>query len=131
MFLNGLTQEERTKFMELVYYIANIDGDYAEEEKELIKNYQVELNMSVLPKMTDSIDDLVSYFAGKSEGLKKIIIFEIYGLIMSDDSISPKEKEIVDDIDRTFGIEVSTMSMIKDLVKKLKNVYDKIYTVLS
>lgn len=129
MFLNALTQEDKTKFMELIYLIANIDDIYSKEEQELVNNYQVELNMPILPEMTDNIDDILAYFAVQSEVIKKIVIFEIYGLILSDCNISPQEQNILDVIDNSFGIEVLTISTIKGLVKELQDVYDKIYDV--
>lgn len=130
MFLGALTHEAKRKFMEFVYLIANIDGNYAEDEQEIINNYQVELNMPVLPEITDSIDDLLAYFADQSQNVKKIVVFEIYGLILADDIISPMEQNILDTINNTFGIDVSILTTIKCLVKELQNVYDKIYDVL-
>lgn len=131
MFLGVLTHEAKTKFMEFVYLIANIDGNYAEDEQELINSYQVELNMPVLPEITDSIDDLLAYFAAQSQNVKKIVVFEIYGLILADDVISPTEQNILDAINNTFGIDTSILTTIKGLVKELQNVYDKIYDVLG
>ncbi len=41
MFLQVMNNEEKEKFLELVYKIANIDGEYAQEEEELINNYKL------------------------------------------------------------------------------------------
>jgi uncharacterized tellurite resistance protein B-like protein len=131
MFLGTLTQEVKTKFMEFVYSIANIDGEYAEDEQELIKNYQVELNMPVLPEITDSIYGLIEFFAAQPENVKKVIAFEIYGLILADELISPREQNILDAIEDNFGLDASMLAKIKGLAKELQDVYGKIYDMLS
>lgn len=130
MFLGLLTQEAKIKFLEFVYLIANADGDYAEEEQEVIRNYQMELNISDILEITDSMDDLLEFFSNQPEEVKKIVIFEIYGLIISDRDISLKEQNILDAIDNSFGIDSSKLNEIKDLVSELQGVYEKIYDVL-
>lgn len=131
MFLNVLNQEEKNKFMEFVYVVANIDGDYDESEKELVNNYQVELGIKQLPEITDSVEDLINYFSKCLESVKKIIVFEVYGLILSDNVISPEEKKILDSFEKQFAIDNEKLKSIKSLVTELQSVYDKIYDVLG
>ena len=55
----------------MVYKVATVDGEYADEEKGIIENYKKEMEVTEIPE-TDTIDGLVKYFSGKSETIKKI-----------------------------------------------------------
>ena len=50
MFLQVMNMEEKMKFLEFVYKIANIDGEYAEEEIEIVNSYKNELGINEIPE---------------------------------------------------------------------------------
>lgn len=129
MFTNLFNNEEKEKFLELIFKIAHCDGDYAEEEEELINNYKIELNISDI-KDTASIDELVIYFGRKSDKIKKIVLFELYGMMMADANIADEEKHILDLIKFEFKFKDEVYDSIIDAATELQNVYDKIYDVL-
>ena len=83
MFANIMDQSEKEKFLELIHKIAQCDEDYSEEEEELLNNYKIELGIQDV-KDTDTLEGLVEFFAGKTPELKKIVFFELYGMIMAD-----------------------------------------------
>lgn len=129
MFLSVLDKEGKTKFLEFAYAVANIDRDYAEEEQQLINSYQIETGILELPAMTNSIDELITYFAAQNTSVKKIVFFEIYGMLLTDNRITSEEKELFTEIESKFGIPSETLDAIKDLIKELQDLYDKIYDV--
>lgn len=129
MFLNTFNQEEKEKFLELVYKIANCDSDYAEDEKELVESYKTELGLLEIPE-TASIDDLIQYFAKKPEQTQKIVWFELYGVIMSDDMLTDEEARIIDLIKEKFSISGEIIHNIQDVALELQKVYDKVYDCL-
>ena len=90
MFVQVMEKEEREKFLELIYKIANIDGDYVAEEEELIDSYKAELELSDI-KDTDTIEEIIDYFSSKSESIRKIVLFEVYGMINADVKIDISE----------------------------------------
>lgn len=129
MFLNVFNQKEKEKFLELVYKIAICDGNYAEDEKEIVENYKVELGLSEIPE-TANIDDLIQYFAEKPEQIQKIVWFELYGMIISDDTFTAEEIRIINLIKNKFSISVEMIQNIQDVALKLQKVYDKVYDCL-
>ena len=129
MFLNVLDQDEKMKFMELVYKVANCDGEYAEEEAEIIKNYQLELGINEIPN-TASEQELIEYFATKSETIQKIVYFELYGLISADNNISDDEVLMMEKFVSKFSLTTQQLNSIKLMVEKLQKVYDEIYDVI-
>ncbi len=129
MFLNLFNQEEKENFLELVYKIANLDGNYDEDEKELINNYKIELGLSHIPD-TSSIETLIKFFSEKSEQIQKIVWFELYAVIMADDVVAQAETKIIDLVKKDFTISEESLLNIQDLTIDLKKVYERIYNYI-
>ena len=129
MFVQVMEKEEREKFLELIYKIANIDGDYAAEEEELIDSYKAELELSDI-KDTDTIEEIIDYFSLKSESIRKIVLFEVYGMINSDGKIDISEEKIFNLSQEKFGISEQQTKAIINVAEELQEVYDKVYDVL-
>ena len=129
MFIGSFPLEMREKFLELVYKLAHVDGEYAEEEAELVRSYQVELGIEYI-KETGDIEELVDFFAAQDETARKICLFELLGVVKADGVVSAEETELIDKVQSAFGLTRETVQTIGDLVEELQNVYDKIYQVL-
>ncbi len=130
MFLNVMEVEERKKFLELAFKLAQIDGDYAEEEEEIINSYKAELGITEIED-TLSIDELISYFSSKNDTVKKVVLFEVYGMIRADDKLEKSEEEVFDNIKSQFDISADVVEQIVSVADELQNVYDKLYDVLG
>lgn len=130
MFLNVMEVEERKKFLELAFKLAQIDGDYAEEEEEIINSYKAELGITEIED-TLSIDELISYFSSKNDTVKKVVLFEVYGMIRADDKTEKSEEEVFDNIKSQFNISDDVVEQIVSVADELQNVYDKLYDVLG
>lgn len=129
MFVQVMEKEEREKFLELIYKIANIDGDYVAEEEELIDSYKAELELSDI-KDTDTIEEIIDYFSSKSESIRKIVLFEVYGMINADGKIDISEEKIFNLSQEKFGISEQQTKAIINVAEELQKVYDKVYDVL-
>ena len=129
MFIGSFPLEMREKFLELVYKLAHVDGEYAEEEAELVRSYQVELGIEYI-KETGGVEELVDFFAAQDETARKICLFELLGVVKADGVVSAEETELIDKVQSAFGLKKETVQTIGDLVEELQNVYDKIYQVL-
>lgn len=129
MFLRVMNNEEKEKFLELVYTIANIDGEYAEEEQEIVNSYKNELGLSDIPETSNMIG-LIEYFSHKPAEMKKIILFETIGLINADDKIEREEEDVLHMMITAFEIDSTSVGKIKEVAEKLQAVYDEVYNVL-
>ena len=129
MFANVMNQTEKEKFLELIYKIAQCDDEYSEEEEDLLNNYKIELGLQDVND-TDTLEGLVNFFAVKSPELKKIVFFELYGMIMADSKIEEKEAALIEMIEAAFGLPKSQYVDIIAVADDLRKVYDRIYEVL-
>jgi len=129
MFLQVMNDEEKARFLELVYKVASIDGEYAQEEQEIVNSYKNELGIYDVAE-TGNIDELISYFSDKNLTLKKIVLFEIIGLINADDKVEAAEASVLVKIENAFGLDKKLVDKIDSVIKKLQNAYDEVYDVL-
>ena len=130
MFLNILNFEERNRFAELMYKVAQSDNDYADDEKELIENYKKELGITNILD-TRSIDELLDYFALKSIQTQKLVWFELYGMLMADSIITKEENIIANKVKCKFKISSDQINTIKSAADSLQIAYDKVYECLA
>ena len=131
MLIDVLNQEEREKCMQLFSQIVKVDDDNNDYEQEILNNFRIELGLAAMPEMKDSLEDLIDYFAAKSDSIKKILYFEVCSLIMADEDIRPEEQQVLVDLTRKFEIEPDIIEQINKSVTDLKAVHGNIYRVLS
>ena len=115
----------------LFHSINEIDDPFYVIVAATTDNYRIELAFAAMPEMKDSLEDLIDYFAAKSDSIKKILYFEVCSLIMADEDIRPEEQQVLVDITRKFEIEPDIIEQINKSVTDLKAVYGNIYRVLS
>ena len=130
MFLNVLNTEEKEKFLELIYKIASVDGDFSEDEEEIVNNYKIELEVFEI-KDTGTIEELLSYFGTKDESIRKLVLFEVYGMICADGKIEQTEEKIFEYSKNVLGLTQEQIKDITEVASELQRVYDKIYDILS
>lgn len=131
MFLNVLNQDEKEKCLRLFYLVVNIDGNYSEEEFNLLESYKAQLGLAEIQETEESFEELIDYFSTKSESIRKMLCFEIYGLILADEIIAKREQDLLDSINIKFKIEEEKLEEIKHLVNDLQNLYNNIYKALA
>ena len=119
MYLTFLTEQEKIYFLGLAYNIAISDGEYSNEEKNIIDNYCKEMNINFTNKMIQPTDFLISKLSLTSdERTKKIILFEIIGLAMIDNHFDNEEKNIIDKMILDFKLNESLKLKYEELVNK-------------
>lgn len=107
MFLSLLDINQKKQFISLAFNLAVSDGEFSENERVVIKNYSVEMGMELkLEDVDTDIDHVISEInnlCGVRE--KKIIVFEMIGLAMSDYHYDDKERLIVRKALEVFGLD--------------------------
>lgn len=103
MFLNHLSLTERETFLDLVYYVAHVDGDFAEEEQLMLQNYQVESGLHYYnPKTERSLDEMITVFNDKKS--QHAVFIEIVGLMLADHHIAPEEQTVLNQMKDSFKL---------------------------
>ena len=98
MFLNMLNEQEKQEYLNLVVLAAHINGVLEDEEKIMIRGYQREMGLTndAIPVCSEL--DEASVFRGFSESEvshKKIVLFELIGLLLCDNEYDEDETRFV------------------------------------
>ncbi len=106
MFLSMLNNSQKQLFLGLAYNVAAIDGDYSKIEEDMMQSYchemQVEFELDKINLEIESIRNEINAECGMRA--KKIIIFEVIGLAMSDNNYDTSERELIQSTMDVFGI---------------------------
>lgn len=123
MFLNYLSEESKEDFLKLCVYAALSNEEFAEEEKEMLKEYCKEMNISDHIPSTDGSVEVVLDNINKNAGIteKKIIVLELLGLVKADGFFDNAEQEFMQKL-------VGKLGMNEDMMKHLNSLLD-VYTV--
>lgn len=118
MFLNMLTKEEKQGYLNLAVIAANINGSLEEEEKELIRAYQREMDIplesTALASCYDE-DTVFRSFSSSEKSHKKIVLFEIIGLLTCDSSFDEDEKRFVFRLSNAIGLSTDDVDTISEM----------------
>jgi hypothetical protein len=105
MFLNELDQNEKVAFLKIAHYAARSDGDFSDDQKNIINTYCFEMQISDIDYDHNSFN-LSEILKGiTNERSQKIILLELMALILSDDIVHKEEKKVIDLMLNTFSIK--------------------------
>ncbi|WP_017191009.1 TerB family tellurite resistance protein [Vibrio harveyi] len=128
MFLNALNTQEREVFLNLIINLANVDGEFSNEEQNQLSAYLTEMNLDLKePEAYENhSSDLIASLQGSSDISKRIIFMELYALAVAD-GLNEEEKNLLDSIQEAFGFSDSFTSEVLDWYTKLLPMYKKGY----
>lgn len=132
MYLTLLNKEEKNLFLSLAYQASIVDGEFGIEEQELLRKYCEELAVdeSQMDK-SRSLEQILATLVELSDfKSKKIILFEIVGLIMIDGKNNASEEKLVSYIAKRFGLEVEYLQSCKDIVLEYIEFQGKINNIV-
>ncbi len=128
MYLNRLNPEQKELFLDLCIHAAMANGTFANDEKEMIALYCEEMQLLV-PRYEAETDKDTAI-----EELKKLstpqelrmILFEIAGLVLSDNICDEDEKLYINDFALKTGMEKACVDEAISVLTELKSVYSRI-----
>ena len=122
-----LNREEREKFFELIYKLASCDGVLREEEQELIEGCRRELDIRDNPD-TGSFENLADYFGRCDDRVKKIVLFEVCGIILADNEVGENEQKAFDYLKEALAVD--EQEEIISIANDLKLIQDRIKDIV-
>jgi hypothetical protein len=123
MFLNQLSKKEKVLFLQLAHFIARVDNDFSDKEKEIIKLYCLEMQIDDIEFDENSFDLDKVLNEIKSKRSQKIFLLEIMALIYSDEILHEKEAEVIDLILKKFEIDAKIAAIYAEWTKSILALY--------
>lgn len=126
MLLMKLEAREKFSFLQLAHYLARIDNDYGEKEREIILEYCAEMgieNDEDFDIEEFSLEGTLKDF--KTDKSKKIVILELMILIHADDKFDLKERELISKINDSFKLSSENLEFCSQWGKGVAALYSQ------
>lgn len=127
MFLNQLTDKEKEAFLKLAIDAAYTNGDFNTEEHAMIDQYCQEMNLPRQDQYSETaLDQLVPIFSSAEDSHKKIVVFELLGLLVADGEFDEAEKVFIHELALSIGVQDSEIDKQMELLKRYMDIVKEI-----
>jgi len=120
-----LKNEEKFAFLCLAYYIANIDGEFEKEEKDIIEEYCAEMGIESREYHTNKFNLEETLQKIKTPKSQKIVLLELMILIHSDDKFHRFEQNVIDKIANYYHISQNRINTYSQWGKMASALYSQ------
>jgi len=132
MYLNVLNKDEQKDFLELARYSMGLNGEYKSEEERILTNYKFECHLAEYTACRqDDIEEIINTFSKSTKKIKKIILIELFGILLADGEVCDKEASFVDTLSIKFDMEDYEVSRIQRWVQAMNDIVQEGFELIS
>lgn len=106
-----LENGEKFAFLNLAYFVGNIDGELEKSERDIIAEYCLEMGIENIVFDSEQFDFEENLDKVKSAKSRKIVLLELMMLIHSDDNLHRFEQQIIDKIAVAYNISQNQLNI--------------------
>ena len=125
MYLKDLMQGEKYAFYSIVKYLVTIDGEFAEEEMNLMDEFLQEMQLEKEQVPDISPEDAIGMLKFSAPSTRKKIYIELIAVTLCDEYLHIDEKEYLDRIANDFLIDDELRDKLFETVKELLEKYKR------
>ncbi|MCR5701149.1 MAG: hypothetical protein K6G76_03270 [Lachnospiraceae bacterium] len=127
MFLHLLNSEQKNLFMNLAIKAAEANGIVELEEKNMLKAYGIEMGIKPVYETDLKTTEIIACLNDIcDEKTRKVIVFEIIGIMISDSVYDETEKEFVYNLAESFSVTTEQQDKMYELLIEYSNVFRRI-----
>ena len=131
MFLGLLNDGQKKLFLELAVKAAEANDVVTVEEQNVMEAFAREMQIEPVYNSDDSLDELLEQFcSSSSQKVKRIVLFELLGVLFSDSEFDEKEKLFISSVIEKFGIDESKVKDMRDAITEYANLYNRIVRIV-
>ncbi len=125
MYLKDLMQGEKYAFYSIVKYLVTIDGEFAEEEMNLMDEFLQEMQLEKEQVPDISPEDAIGMLKFSTPSTRKKIYIELIAVTLCDEYLHVDEKEYLDRIANDFLIDDELRDKLFETVNELLEIYKR------
>ncbi|MEA2029619.1 MAG: TerB family tellurite resistance protein [Campylobacterota bacterium] len=132
MYLDLLEKQEQKDFLELARYSMGLNGEHKEEEEEMLLSYKYECQLvEYTAQRQEYIKKIISTLRGSTKKVKKIILVELFGILLADGEVCEEEAKFVDMLSSEFNIKEYEVARIQRWVEAMNDIVQEGYELIS
>lgn len=125
MYLSQLSNEKKHLFLDLEIYLSKVDGDFSDEERQIIDAHCIEMHIDNNNYECEfPLDTVISKLSNECSKQEKHIIFlELAAMVWADNVFHDNEKQLINRLAETLKISDDRVKSAFALIKQLKETY--------
>lgn len=131
MFLHILKENEKEAFIDLARLAAACNGSVSEEEEIMIEQYCGEMGISLPMSHAHTLDGVLACFENSDSKSRKVVIFEIIGLLFSDGDYDEKEIQFIEKIAAALSVSKEQVGEMMELTGRYLHVLQDILCIIE
>lgn len=131
MFLVELNEHERKIFLELAYHAMSSDGQIQSEEQEVFQSYAYECEMPEYRTENVELPALIASAKNFTKRKRRILMLELWGMILADDQIEESEAQWMDQISQEMGFNSAQGRRIRRWAKDFLDIIGDGYRLIE
>ena len=131
MFLNSLSKKQKTLFMELAIKAAEANGVVELAEKNMLKAYSMEMEIPPFYTSDSDVENVLQETkAISTESELRVVLFELMGILISDEEFDESEKAFLNKVSEVFNISQAQCDEMLQLLYDYSSLYQKIVSTV-
>lgn len=131
MFLEMLNEEQKELFLHLAVKAAYANEILEEAEKDMLIAFAKEMNIKPVLSSDKDLEVMLEKLKLICGGIeRKIILFELVGVMYSDNVCDNSETAFLEEIAKAFNIDNSVLTKmcehVKDYIQLYRNIFDTV-----
>jgi len=132
MYLDLLNKQEQEYFLELARYSISLNGEDKPEEEEILKSYKFECQLvEYTAHKQDDIKKVIFELKGSTKKIKKIILIELFGILLADGEVCDEEANFIDMLSAEFRVKEYEVARIQRWVEAMNDIFQEGYELIS
>lgn len=133
MFLTELNDRERKNFLELAHHAMAADNTIDHRENEIFQNFRAELRLSETeyPITNKPVKTIITEFQASKKRARKIVLFELWGIILADEAYSPAERDLITELATAWNFKQFEVTKAKRWVQDFNEMLGEAYRFLD
>ena len=132
MYLDLLEKQEQKDFLELARYSMGLNGEEKEEEEGILLSYKYECQMlDYTAHRQEDIQKVIVSLKGSIKKVKKIILIELFGILLADGKVCDEESQFMYNLAEQFSIKEYEVARIQRWVEAMNDIVQEGYDLIS
>lgn len=132
MYLSELNIGEKKNFLELAKFSMGLNGEHKEEEQEVFASFLSECDLTGFKvQKQDNIDSVIKVLGKSKTKNKKILLIELFGILLADGNVCDEEAAFMDKLANAFGFEEYQVRKIQRWVEAMNDIVEEGYNLIN
>lgn len=131
MFLQELNEREQKDFLELATYAMKVDGDLHVNEINIINTFRLEMSKEDYVVTDKNVNEILKGFRMSTKKVKKIILMELFGVILADGVYEEFEQKLIEEIMKVWELKKRDISRIQNWVVDFNELVNEGYEYIT